>query len=266
MFQLIRKWLDRRVIRQSPITASDWSSAYDSLPLLRGLGADDRRRLQELAILFLHRKSIVGAHDLVITRPMSLIIALQACLPILALGLDSYEGWSTIIVYPSGFAPQRVVHDEYGVEHHLRDELSGEAWHRGPVILAWDETEHAGLVDGYNLVIHEFAHKLDMQNGEANGFPPLHREMDASAWTRSFSAGFEDFERRCERGEDIGIDCYAATSPAEFFAVLSEAFFERPDLLRHHYADLYQHLRQYYRQDPLSRHPESFASRRAHRR
>lgn len=253
MIQLIRNWLDRRVIRRNSITASEWRSAFDSLPLLDGLDADDRRRLRELAVLFLHRKSIEGAGELEMTRPMALVIALQACLPILALGLDAYAGWSTIIVYPSGFAPQRVFQDEYGVEHHLRDELSGEAWQQGPVILAWDETEYAGFADGCNLVIHEFAHKLDMQNGEANGFPPLHREMDAQAWTRAFSDGYADFERRCERGEDIGIDDYAATSPAEFFAVLSEVFFERPDLLHRHYGAIYEQMRQYYRQDPLAR-------------
>jgi hypothetical protein len=131
--------------------------------------------------------------------------------------------------------------------------LSGEAWQRGPVILAWDETEYAGYVDGCNLVIHEFAHKLDMQNGVANGFPPLHPDMDRDAWTRAFSTGFDDFQRRCARGEDIGIDHYAASSPAEFFAVLSEFFFERPDLLRHHYGEVFEQMKRYYRQDPLPR-------------
>jgi Mlc titration factor MtfA (ptsG expression regulator) len=184
---------------------------------------------------------------------MALIVTLQACLPVLALGLDSYSGWSTIIVYPSGFAPQRVVRDEYGVEHHTQDHLSGEAWQRGPVILAWDKTEYAGYVDGCNLVIHEFAHKLDMQNGVANGFPPMHPDMDRAAWTRAFSTGFEDFQRRCARGEDIGIDHYAASSPAEFFAVLSEIFFERPDLLRRHYGAVFEQMKRYYRQDPLPR-------------
>ena len=253
MFRFLRNWLDRRVLERNSITRSEWNAAYASLPLLRGLDADDRRELEKLAVLFLHRKSIVGARDLEISRHMTLVIALQACLPILGLGLEAYSGWSTVIVYPSGFAPRRVERDEFGVEHHWDDELSGEAWERGPVILSWDETEHAGLFDGYNLVIHEFAHKLDMQNGEANGFPPLHRGMDAAAWTRIFCSAFEDFERRCERGEDLGIDDYAATSPAEFFAVMSEVFFERPDLLQRSYTEIYDQLRQYYRQHPLQR-------------
>jgi len=253
VFDFIHNWLDQRVLAKSSITQAQWKSAFDSLELLDSLGDTERQRLRQLVILFLYRKSIEGAHGLVITRSMTLIIALQACLPVLALGLKSYSDWSTIIVYPSGFAPERVVRDEYGVEHHVRDELAGEAWQRGPVILSWDETENAGFVDGCNLVIHEFAHKLDMQNGEANGFPPLHPSMDVEAWTNAFSDGYQEFQLRCRRGEHIGIDCYAATSPAEFFAVLSETFFERPDLLHHYYVDVYQQMQEYYRQDPLKR-------------
>jgi hypothetical protein len=253
MFRFIRNWLDRRAIAQSSITPVEWNAAFAALPLLDGLSGQEKSTLRELAILFLRRKSIEGAQGLVITQAMTLIVALQACLPVLALGLECYAGWSSIIVYPSGFAPQRVVHDEDGVEHHTQDQLSGEAWQRGPVVLAWDRTEYAGYVDGCNLVIHEFAHKLDMQNGVANGFPPLHADMDRAAWTRAFSTGFDDFQRRCARGEDIGIDHYAATSPAEFFAVLSEIFFERPDLLRHHYGEVFEQMKCYYRQDPLPR-------------
>ena len=122
MFDFIRNWLDRRVLDQSSITGSQWSSAFASLALLDSLSDAEKHRLRELVILFLHRKSIEGAHGLVITQAMALIIALQACLPVLALGLESYSGWSTIIVYPSGFAPQRVVRDEYGVEHHTQDQ------------------------------------------------------------------------------------------------------------------------------------------------
>ncbi len=253
MFRFIRNWLDRRAIAQASITAAQWDAAFASLPLLDGLSGEEKSTLQELVIGFLQHKSIEGAHGLIITQAMALIVALQACLPVLALGLESYSGWSTIIVYPSGFSTQRVVRDEYGVEHHRQDQLLGEAWQRGPVILAWDKTEYAGYIDGCNLVIHEFAHKLDMQNGIANGFPPMHPNMDRAAWTRAFSSGFKNFQRHCARGEDIGIDHYAASSPAEFFAVLSEIFFERPGLLRHHYGAVYEQMKDYYRQDPLSR-------------
>lgn len=256
MFKFIENWLNRRIIKQSTITSAQWAEAFASLPLLRDLRSEEMRRLQELVILFCHHKIFEGAHDLVVTQSMKLIIAVQACLPILKLELAWYDGWVTVIVYPSGFAPKRVVRDEYGVEHTVQSNLAGEAWQRGPVVLAWDEAEHAGIIDGHNLVIHEFAHKLDMQNGDANGFPPLHSDMDSTAWTKAFSAGFEDFQHKCGTGKYIGIDCYGASSPAEFFAVLSEVFFERPEIIHQHYTAVYEQLEQYYRQDPLARlHP-----------
>ncbi len=253
MFEFFRNWLDRRIIQHSSITSAQWAKAFSSLPILDMLTADEKQTLRELAILFLHRKVFEGAHGFVVTPPMTLIVALQACLPILKLGLGVYEGWVSVIVYPAGFVPKRVITDEYGVEHHVQSNLSGESWQRGPVVLAWDETVHAGIIDGHNLVIHEFAHKLDMQNGAANGFPPLHADMRIDTWVEIFSVGFEDFQHKCSRGESIGVDCYAASSPAEFFAVLSEIFFERPDILQRHYAAIYDQLRQYYRQDPLTR-------------
>jgi Mlc titration factor MtfA (ptsG expression regulator) len=253
MFQLIRNWLHRRIIKRSTITSVQWSEAFSALPLLGGLTTAERQRLQELAILFLHHKAFEGAHGLVVTQPMALIIALQACLPILQLGLGGYDGWVSVIVYPAGFAPERVVTDEYGVEHFVQSNLAGESWLRGPVVLAWDETERAGIIDGHNLVIHEFAHKLDMQNGVANGYPPMHANMDPAAWVEAFSSGFADLQHKCSKGKAFGIDCYAASSPAECFAVLSEVFFERPDVLQQHYAAVYAQLRLYYRQDPLAR-------------
>ncbi len=253
MFNTIRNWLDRRIVARSSLTPAQWEAAFSSLPLLLGLSSNERNRLRELAILLMHRKTFEGAHGLDVTPAMSLQIALQACLPILELDLDAYEGWTSIIVYPSGFAPQRVFQDEYGVEHFVQSELAGEAWSRGPVILSWDDASRSGDVDGYNLVIHEFAHKLDMQNGYANGFPPLHAEMDATVWSRVFSKDFEDFQRKCNAGVNLGISDYAASSPAEFFAVLSEVFFEQPRVLDRHYASVYAQMRLYYRQDPLKR-------------
>ena len=253
MFKWISNCLLRFQLERPTFSPEAWNAAFKALPLLDGLTANERQQLSVLAMRFVDRKVFEGAHGLVVTPSMKLIISLQACLPILELGLDCYDGWSSIIVYPSGFAPERVFVDEYGVEHHVREELAGEAWQRGPVVLSWDDAENAGGAEGYNPVIHEFAHKLDMMNGDDNGFPPLHPEMDASAWTRIFSASFEDFQRLCDRGEDIGIDDYATTSPGEFFAVVTEMFFERPDVLRSSYPEVYEQLRQFYRQDPLAR-------------
>lgn len=253
MFQFIHNYFERRIIRRSNVTTAQWSEAFSSLPLLHGFTVDEKNRLQELAILFLDDKVFEGAQGFDVTQSMTLIIALQACLPLLNTGLRSYDGWYTVIVYPTGFSSERVVRDEYGVEHRVRSNLSGEAWLRGPVVLSWSDTEHAGIIDGHNLVIHEFAHKLDMLNGDANGFPPLHVDMDSAQWMTAFSAGFEELQRKCSRGEYIGIDCYAASSPAEYFAVLSEVFFEQPDVIQKHSVAVYNQLHQYYRQDPLTR-------------
>ena len=253
MLGFIRDWLDQRTIARSTITPQQWSIAFASLPLLRGLSESELGRLQELVILFLHRKVFEGAQGLIVTEAMKHTIAIQACLPILNLDLDCYDNWYSIIVYPAGFAPKRTVTDEYGVEHQDISGLSGESWQRGPVILSWNDSEHAGNIDGHNVVIHEFAHKLDMQNGVANGFPPLHADMHRAAWVKALSEGFEDFQRQCSHGRHSEIDCYGASAPAEFFAVLSEVFFERPGVLHRHYPDIYSQFKLYYKQDPLLR-------------
>jgi Mlc titration factor MtfA (ptsG expression regulator) len=253
MFRRIRHWLNQRIIKRSGISPAQWAQAFAALPLLRGYPDAELEALRELAILFLHRKVFEVVGDFVLTEKMTLVIALQACIPILKLDLHAYAGWVSIIVYPAGFAPERVITDEVGVQHRVRSHLAGEAWQRGPVVLAWDETETAGIIDGHNLVIHEFAHKLDMQSGAANGFPPLHANMKSADWHVAFMAGFEDFQQKCNRGAATEIDCYAATSPAEFFAVFSEVFFERPRIIERQYPAIYAQLCLYYRQNPLLR-------------
>ncbi len=143
--------------------------------------------------------------------------------------------------------------DEDGIVHQVREPMSGESWLAGPVILSWAD---AALRDGgpaYNVVIHEFAHKLDMLNGDANGFPPLHPGMDHREWSVAFGAAYEDFRGRVERREPTAIDSYAAENPGEFFAVLSEVFFETPGVVLGEYPDVYRQLSAFYRQDPAAR-------------
>lgn len=253
MLSRLRQWRQQRIIRRSPISQPQWTAAFQSIPLLTPLTQKEKQRLQQLATLFLHFKSLEGAKGLEITTHMAMNIALQACLPILKLDLDWYDGWVSVIVYPAAFVPERTFRDEYGVEHQSKSVLSGESWHKGPVILSWEDSEHGGLIDGHNLVIHEFAHKLDVLNGVANGFPPLHPDMNARAWSSVMGQAFEDFQARLQYGNPAPIDTYAATSPAEFFAVFSEVFFERPRLLHDYYPAVYQQFKQFYRQDTLQR-------------
>lgn len=253
MFSFLRQWRQQRIIKGSTITHEQWAAAFQRLPLLNNLTDNEQQQLKNLAILFLHYKSLEATEELVITPHMALIIALQSCLPILNLGFDWYDGWVSVVIYPAQFVPERTFMDEYGVEHRTKSVLSGESWHKGPVILSWEDAEHGGIIDGHNLVIHEFAHKLDVLNGATNGFPPLHPDMDARAWTTALSEAFDDFQERLQHGKTLPIDGYAATSPAEFFAVFSEVFFECPHVLNHYYPAVYQQFKQFYRQDTLQR-------------
>jgi len=247
----LRNWRRRRVLARHRIDASLWQRVAAGLPFLRGLDAAELRRLQELSLLFLAEKEFVAAGGLELDDAMRLAIAVQACLPILELGLDWYAGWTGIVVYPGDFRVPRAELDEAGVLHEWQEELAGESWEGGPVVLSWDAI---GARDGeISVVVHEFAHKLDMANGEADGAPPLHAGMDREAWRAAFGAAYETFCDAVERGRRTWLDPYAAESPGEFFAVLSEAFFETPNATRRRYPEVYEQLRRFYRQDPARR-------------
>jgi Mlc titration factor MtfA (ptsG expression regulator) len=247
----------RNLLRRSPrelIAADAWPRLCDLLPLLSRYDPDDQERLRHLANAFARAKAIEGAGGLELTATHRALIAVQASLPVLNLGLDCYHGFYSVIVYPGGFlAPHEYV-DEAGVVHVGERELSGESWEQGPVILSWEDAEDgARAVDVMgNVVIHEFAHKLDMLNGEVNGMPPLHKDMSRPEWTRVFTRAYEDFCERVDGGEwPLPVDEYAASDPGEFFAVASESFFVDPQPLQEDYPDVYRLLGQYYRQDPL---------------
>jgi Mlc titration factor MtfA (ptsG expression regulator) len=252
MFSL-RDWRRKRLLRQSPLSDNSWSAAVECLPFLQNLAERDLAELRALATIFIHEKSFYPAHDLEITPAMQLRIAVQACLPILRLGLEAYRGWSTLLIYPGEFVHRREEIDQAGVVHEWDEVRSGESWEYGPVILSWADVEASGRCDGYNVVIHELAHKLDMLNGGADGFPPLPRHMSARTWNRVFESAFSDMNGRLDRGQDTTIDPYAAEHPAEFFAVLSEYFFEVPHVIHAVYPAVYDQLRAFYRQDPLPR-------------
>jgi Mlc titration factor MtfA (ptsG expression regulator) len=156
-------------------------------------------------------------------------------------------------VYPGEFVYEGDQMDETGVVHHVRHARSGEAMERGPLVLSWQDAEESGRGEGFNVVIHEFAHKLDMRNGSANGRPPLHAGMIPDDWARILQAAYADLCQRVESGEEAQIDPYACENPAEFFAVMSEYFFEAPDVLHADYPAVYAQLAQFYRQDTLAR-------------
>ncbi|MFA6312845.1 MAG: M90 family metallopeptidase [Sterolibacterium sp.] len=248
-------WLLRRNAGRIEVTAEEWTLVERRLPFLDRLSGADRLRLRDLALQFLAEKQMSGARGLSLRPEMQLSIALQACLLVLELGLDWYRGWVGIVVYPGDFVIPRQEMDELGIVHEFDDAVLGEAWLGGPVLLSW--FEHAEDSAGINVVIHEFAHKLDMLNGSADGQPPLHQGMSKSGWSKALGMAFEDFGRRVAdsdaSGDTLALDPYAAEAPAEFFAVMSEAFFETPSILATEYPAVYEQLRLFYRQDPHSR-------------
>ncbi len=247
MFSMIKDWREQRILDNSEFTEADWRQAAERIVILDRLSEEDLTRLFELATLFLDDKSIKGAQGFEITDKVRLSIALQACLPILNLGLEWYAGWSSIIIYPGSYKSETKTVDEFGIVHEGTQHRSGEAWLRGPVILSWKDAKHSGERDGHNVVIHEFVHKLDMLNGSANGFPPMQPDMDPTRWTKIMTRDFEDFQQH----RKSGLDRYGATNPAEFFAVLSEVFFETPQKLIDAYPDIYEIMVKFFRQEPL---------------
>src|SRR5688572_30579243 len=239
----LTNWRRRRVLEKHRIDDALWQRATGGLAFV-----PKSEKLKELALLFLAEKQFAGAHGLEVSDEMRVSIAAQACVPILELGLDWYSGFTGIVVYPGDFRVQREQVDEHGVVHEWDDELAGEAMPGGPVVLSWDATANDPYI---NVVVHEFAHKLDMLNGPADGLPPLHAGMDRAAWATAFEEAYEGFCDAVERGKETWLDPYAAEDPSEFFAVISESFFEQPAETKRRYPDVYEQLRLFYKQDPL---------------
>jgi Mlc titration factor MtfA (ptsG expression regulator) len=263
-------WFRSRAREKSrPIDAALWREATASWLFMRGVSAAESERLRAISGAFLATKHFSGTHDLEISDLMMVEIGAQASILVLELGIEWYDGWSEVIVYPSQFAPEREEVDEAGVVHLTQHAMSGEAWLGGPVILSYEDVAMTAdeelRVAGYNVVIHEFAHKLDMRNGDPNGFPPLHAGMKAAQWKDAFASAYADFRSRVEAAERLPerrmqaafdalpIDPYGAESAGEFFAVASEAFFETPELLAPAYPEVYAQMKLFYRQDPLAR-------------
>lgn len=248
-----RHWRRKRILKQHCIPLTDWQAMAVNLPLLHDLSDAESIRMRELATLFLHEKSLEAVDGLELNEAMRLDLAAQAVLPILNLGIDWYEGWTSLVLYPDEFATRHEWMDEAGVVHVRREIRSGEAWQIGPVVLSWADVAASGTGEGYNAVIHEMAHKLDMSNSLMDGCPRLHGDMRAADWRDAFKPAYENFCCRVDKGEETALDPYGSEAPEEFFAVTSEYFFEQPGLLKQEYPEVYKQLAAFYRQDPISR-------------
>lgn len=243
----LRRWWFRR---NSEFVHADWEGLLSGLPATAHLNKAERAQLARMAINFLADKTIEGAGGTVADERDHLLIAAHAALLTLNIGLHWYDGWYSVMVYADTFVSSGEHTDENGIVHRNPRVLSGEAWLRGPVILSRTDVLDT-LHDRYgNVVLHEFAHKLDMRNGAANGMPPLHRGMDRQAWTNALSNGYRQFCTSLNGPDPLPFDPYACESPGEFFAVMSEVFFVDPASLKQQLPDIYRQFCLFYRQQP----------------
>ena len=232
-------WLPRglRPARQRAVDIPEalWQRTLQDFPFLPAAPAALTDRLRAMTGEFLADKEFSGAHGLQVTDAMAVAIAAQACLPVLHLGLHWYDDFKGIVVHPGAMLARREVTDEAGVVHRYTEELSGEAMEMGPVTLSWADVAASGesAPEGYNVVIHEFVHKLDMRNGQADGCPPLPTRALRQLWQSTMQESYARFCTQVSMADRFSapapwLDAYAASAPAEFFAVASEAYFVNP--------------------------------------
>lgn len=253
----------RRNLRAQPIPPAWTFILSRNLPVFRRLPVADQVELLRHVHVFLAEKRFEGCGGLELTDEIRLTIAAQACLLLLHRETDYYPQLSTILVYPSTY----VAHDERHLEGPIWEE--GEEYRLGHtarwlevIVLAWDAVKRGALSpsDGQNVVLHEFAHQLDFEDYSTDGAPALATRAEYLAWARVMSSEFKALRVAEEAGAPTVLDTYGATNPAEFFAVATEAFFERPSLLRARHPELYAELGRFFRQDPARHFAEVAAS------
>ncbi|WP_338758758.1 M90 family metallopeptidase [Massilia sp. METH4] len=242
--------LRRALSRPLPPAALDALRHY--VPIHDRLGPELQQQLHRLVKRFLHEKKFVGCAGLEVTDAMRVAIAGQACLLLLNRPMGVYPTLRTILLYPGAFAAARQDVGPGGVITHFRQTMLGESWEDGRVVLSWDDTERGALAwDGHNVVLHEFAHQLDSESGQTNGAPYLGSRENYRNWSEVLSRDYAHLQRAAWLGNgDTVLDHYGATSPAEFFAVATEAFFGKPWQLASRHPALYDELSKYYRVDP----------------
>ena len=250
---MIRRWLQHlRPSAPDDIPETDWAALLARTRAFDALTSAQRQRLRALAARFLSKKTFSAAADHALDDTQCLAIAALVCLPVLGHGFDALSGWREVIVYPGEFRVKREHHDEHsGVVTEGEDDLIGEAWDRGPVILSWADvaTDLEHPFDGFNVVVHEIAHKLDMQDGAMNGVPCLRDGISRREWIEAMQPAYDDLVRAVERGRETLVDPYAAESVDEFFAVTSELHFSDPATLRRAAPAVADLLARYYAPD-----------------
>jgi Mlc titration factor MtfA (ptsG expression regulator) len=251
------KWLKKR--RRAKLASQPfpkhWESAIrQNAPLCNRLPDADWEELRRHILIFLAEKRFEGCQGVEITDEVRLTIAAQACLLLLHRETDYYPGLTSILVYPGSYVVDEVMRLHEGMVLGGQEVREGESWHRGAVVLSWDDVQEgsADPDDGYNVVLHEFAHQIDTMHGKGDSSPVLRDRASYTAWTQALEKNFRKFQRDLEHDRDTVLDDYGASDPAEFFAVATESFFEIPGELKDDYPHLYEELKRFYQQDPAS--------------
>ncbi len=255
-----QQWRARReaaALQRRAIPDDLWKRTLVRYPFLRRRDAAQAAELRRLTSLFLDRKEFSAAGGLRLTDAIVVAIAAQAVLPVLKLGLHLYDDFVGIVVHPDEVVASREHADDDGVVHAFDEALVGEAVTGGPVMLTWRAVRSAGAATGfaYNVVIHEFAHKLDMGDGVVDGVPLLPPTLSRQLWLNTLHEAFQLFTERVEAGAESAMDPYGSTAPEEFFAVASEAFFVLPARLQGEHPMLYEMFARYYQQNPAAEQP-----------
>jgi MtfA peptidase len=250
---LFKKWR-RKKIAARPFPP-DWRNIVDkNVPFYRKLSFPDKEELRRHILIFLAEKRFVGCGGLQITDEIRVTVAAQACVLLLHRQTDYYPGLCTILVYPAAYIAKETRRLPGGVVEEGFDVRLGESWHHGSVVLSWDDVRRdaTDIHDGHNVVFHEFAHQLDSSYGKGDSSAVLQHRSAFIAWARTFHKNYERLRSDVDKNKPTLLRSYAAENPAEFFAVATECFFERPKDLQKLHPDLYQELKNFYHQDPAA--------------
>ncbi len=249
--RIFKKWR-RNKIASRPFP-KDWLAIIENnVPLYNRLSQPDKQELQRHILIFIAEKHFEGCAGLKITDEIKLTIAAFACILLLHRQTDYYPGLHSILVYPNAYVANRTEHLAAGVVAEGPEVRLGESWHRGSVVLSWDDVQSSAADAGspHNVVLHEFAHQIDSTFAQGDDTPVLHRSSAYRAWARILQREYQQFRDDVEDNRYTALDKYGATNPAEFFAVATEFFFQQPELLKNHHPDLYNELKLFFQQDP----------------
>jgi len=248
-----KKWRRKRLASQP--FPQQWLSIIErNVPFYKLLSPEDKKELQRHVLVFIAEKRFEGCGGLEITDEIKVTIAAQACILLLHRKTDYYPGLPSILVYPRSYIVHGVEHVVGGITLEGPDIRLGESWRRGSVVLSWDQVQRdaADIRDGHNLVFHEFAHQLDISAAKGDSTPVLQKRSSYIAWARILRRDYQRLRRDVSRNHPTLLDEYGATDPAEFFAVATECFFERPKELQQLHGELYEELKNFYQQDPAA--------------